>query len=173
MNKKEWALRGLRIGIVFVVLCNMLLIFFFSSQTSSESLDVTHKTLNVYYEKTGQDSVEWQEYKDMESFRVFRSKFRDLMHVVEYLSLGFWLFTLIRLYKVKHSKLFSVGIGALYSFSDEIHQAFVPGRSAELFDFCLDSVGVILGVFLAKLIYEIIRRGIAIWDKKARSEKMW
>lgn len=36
-------------------------------------------------------------------------------------------------------------IGVLYAASDEFHQLFVPGRSADLADWIADLVGVILG----------------------------
>lgn len=36
--------------------------------------------------------------------------------------------------------------GALYACTDELHQYFVPGRSAQLSDVALDSFGVLLGV---------------------------
>lgn len=39
----------------------------------------------------------------------------------------------------------SIAVGIAYAVSDEIHQMFVPGRSAELADLVADSAGVILG----------------------------
>lgn len=38
-------------------------------------------------------------------------------------------------------------IGALYGLSDELHQSFVPGRSAELGDWVADALGVLAGLF--------------------------
>lgn len=39
---------------------------------------------------------------------------------------------------------------ALYGVSDEIHQAFVPGRDAALTDVLADAVGAFFGALLAK-----------------------
>ena len=36
--------------------------------------------------------------------------------------------------------------GTLYAATDELHQSFVAGRNGSLFDVCLDSVGVLVGV---------------------------
>ncbi len=36
----------------------------------------------------------------------------------------------------------------LYSFSDEFHQSFVPGRNMALADICFDSAGVFLGYWM-------------------------
>ena len=35
--------------------------------------------------------------------------------------------------------------GSLYGMSDEFHQSFVPGRSAEILDFCADALGSLIG----------------------------
>lgn len=42
--------------------------------------------------------------------------------------------------------VFAVVVSALWGLSDEIHQAFVPGRSSEVADFIADLVGSIVGV---------------------------
>ena len=36
--------------------------------------------------------------------------------------------------------------GTVYAATDELHQSFVAGRNGSLFDVCLDSVGVLVGV---------------------------
>ncbi len=38
-----------------------------------------------------------------------------------------------------------LGVGILYAISDEVHQAFVPGRDVSLGDLAADAVGVALG----------------------------
>ncbi len=49
--------------------------------------------------------------------------------------------------------------GIAYAISDELHQAFVPGRHGAPLDVVIDSVGVVIGAFLAKRRWptEIIR----------------
>jgi VanZ family protein len=42
--------------------------------------------------------------------------------------------------------LMAVFIGALYAFSDEWHQSFIPGRHADLADVAADIIGLIAGV---------------------------
>jgi VanZ family protein len=39
-------------------------------------------------------------------------------------------------------------IASLYGISDEFHQAFVPGRSPELWDWVADSTGALLAIIL-------------------------
>ena len=43
-----------------------------------------------------------------------------------------------------HAMLFAIAIGILYGMSDEFHQSFVPGRSANIPDLAADGLGVTL-----------------------------
>jgi len=81
-----------------------------------------------------------------------------LLHAGAYAVLGFLLYrafsamengaTTVRLIAM------SIFLTALYGASDEIHQYFVPSRSAELLDFAADAIGGILGVMTAMIIYK-------------------
>ena len=53
----------------------------------------------------------------------------------------------------------AIAVGIAYAISDELHQAFVPGRHGAPLDVVIDSVGVVVGAFLAKTRWppEIIR----------------
>ncbi len=42
----------------------------------------------------------------------------------------------------------SIAIGIAYAMSDEFHQAFVPGRTADVRDLVADALGVIVGTGL-------------------------
>jgi hypothetical protein len=55
-------------------------------------------------------------------------------------------------------------VGVLYGVSDELHQSFVPGRTAELGDWIADSLGVIAGVAIhtwAARRWPCLRAGLA------------
>jgi len=47
----------------------------------------------------------------------------------------------------------SITASGLYGLSDEIHQYFVPCRSADFMDFIADFIGSISGVLLYQLLY--------------------
>lgn len=51
--------------------------------------------------------------------------------------------------KTKKQKiLVSLLFGTFYASTDELHQYFVPGRSARLFDVGLDTLGVLTGIYI-------------------------
>ena len=43
---------------------------------------------------------------------------------------------------------YSAIIGVTYAITDEIHQAFTPGRAPSVTDVCIDSIGVLTGIFI-------------------------
>jgi hypothetical protein len=52
----------------------------------------------------------------------------------------------------------ATGIAALYGLSDEWHQSFVPGRSADILDVAADGLGGLLGALLGYLLSRGKRR---------------
>ena len=51
--------------------------------------------------------------------------------------------------KTKKQQTFgSLLFGVFYAATDEVHQYFVPGRSARLFDVGLDTIGVLTGIYI-------------------------
>jgi hypothetical protein len=67
---------------------------------------------------------------------------RKLAHAAEYAVLGALLARALR-----DPRLAAV-VGMLYAVSDEVHQAFVPGRMGSPLDVVIDSIGVLAGVVL-------------------------
>jgi hypothetical protein len=67
---------------------------------------------------------------------------RKLAHAAEYAVLG------ALLMRATGRAGLAFGLGALYAVSDEVHQAFVPGRMGAPLDVAIDAIGVALGVVL-------------------------
>ena len=67
---------------------------------------------------------------------------RKLAHAGEYAVLGFLLVRAVG------RELPAVVLGVAYAASDELHQHFVPGRHAAVYDVAIDAAGVLIGVFL-------------------------
>ena len=53
-------------------------------------------------------------------------------------------------------------IGIIYASTDEVHQLFTPGRSAQITDVMIDSMGVLLGILLVTLVIKLyIKRHVS------------
>ena len=65
---------------------------------------------------------------------------RKIAHALEYAVLG------ALLCRATSSPRLALLVGALYAVSDEVHQAFVPGRQGSPLDVAIDAVGVAAGV---------------------------
>ncbi len=72
-----------------------------------------------------------------------------ILHVAAYALLGFLLFRALATGRPGGNRnitlILSVLFAGLYGLSDEIHQSFIPGRSAEAADALADLVGGFLG----------------------------
>jgi VanZ family protein len=79
-----------------------------------------------------------------------------LLHAAAYAVLGLLLYRALNAMdrRIPLARLIALSacLTALYGASDEIHQYFVPSRSAEFLDFAADAVGGILGVMAATVI---------------------
>jgi VanZ family protein len=67
---------------------------------------------------------------------------RKLAHVVEFAVLG------ALLYRALMREAPAALLGSLYAATDELHQAFVPGRVGSPVDWLIDTAGVVAGVVL-------------------------
>lgn len=67
---------------------------------------------------------------------------RKAAHAVEYAILG------ALLVRAVGAAWLAVALGSLYAATDEVHQAFVPGRMGSPLDWAIDTVGVVAGVLL-------------------------
>ena len=70
------------------------------------------------------------------------------------------LMLLCKTYDIKEFDRFSISliIGIIYASSDEIHQAFVPGRGPMLTDVLIDTSGVTVGILLVIVIFKIYKK---------------
>ena len=73
-----------------------------------------------------------------------------ILHMAAYAILGALFFRALSTgrfrKRLKTAVILSILLSGLYGLSDEIHQAFVPGRSPEAADVLADFIGGILGV---------------------------
>lgn len=121
----------------------MAIIFYLSSQVSTDSSNTTNIVINIMY------SIYKALFRNNAiSLEVFANYVfaptRKLAHLTEYAILGMLFYININNNKIKYSLILSI----LFSISDEIHQYFVPGRFCSVTDVLIDTCGIVLGIFL-------------------------
>lgn len=75
---------------------------------------------------------------------------RKAAHMTEYALLAILLsihFYTINVSKIKYF-VYNIGICVLYATSDEFHQLFVEGRSGQLSDVFIDTIGIMIGTLI-------------------------
>lgn len=80
---------------------------------------------------------------------------RKLAHLTEFTILGGLLYTILRRYITYGTVIKTIGLGMLIASLDEFIQLFSPGRSSQISDVLIDTVGIIIGILLVKLAYYI------------------
>lgn len=140
---------------IILIIVWMITIFIFSGQQGNESSGTSRKfTITIIQIITGKRLELNHPFVEEIQFAI-----RKLAHFTIYAIGGFLImnYTYTIEKTMKYKVLFSIIFGGVYAITDEVHQFFVPGRSAQIFDVGIDTLGVIVGVFVYLLIRRIIR----------------
>lgn len=156
---KRWT-RAHAVGLtLLLVLSLMVMIFLFSSQPAYESDQSSGLIVSLIQKFVFPHFSEYDPAKQAQIEHGISFIVRKTAHLTEYALLGIALRMHVSAWEAHRQRkaplILPYLIGSLYAASDEIHQMFVPGRSGELRDVLLDSLGVFLGVLL-----------VSIWRKK-------
>ena len=127
----------------------MGIIFWFSAQPAVQSAGLSGGIIRRLQQLTGDVPVIGQIFVSSMAEHMLRKG----AHMAEYAVLGGLLLLCMRQYlpgnvrsSGKYQALLAFVVGVLYAASDEYHQTFVPERSGEVKDVCIDSVGVAVGI---------------------------
>ena len=139
-----------------VVISLMIGIFCFSSQTA----DISSKTSRGFSHALFSLMPWYNALGEIEQSQVlenFQFVMRKTAHYFVYALLGASMYLALKeTINKKGMYIYAFFISALYAVSDEIHQGFVPGRSCEVRDVFLDSLGVLTGILVVMLIYNLL-----------------
>ncbi len=147
----------LRIILILLLFGTFYLIFNFSSQNSEESGGKSRQITEVVT-KNVKDIQDLSKSEKIKVLYRIESIIRKIAHFSIYSFVGILVMAFLSTYNITENKriIFSLLIGVLYASTDEFHQRFVPGRSGELTDIFLDSLGVLFGCLIILLILKII-----------------
>ena len=143
----------------FLVLLCMISIFLFSSDTADESnLKSNGLIVRVAEFLAGRDLNPKEREEKIEKYVVF---VRKAAHFTIFFVLGFLVISFLKeFYEVDWKVMFFAFLFSfLYACSDEVHQLFVPGRSGNIIDVGIDSMGSYFGILLYH-IYLRFRRNL-------------
>lgn len=85
---------------------------------------------------------------------------RKLAHFGAYLILAYLVMRALTHYLVLNLKMIVIAlfICIIYAISDEVHQLFIDGRSGEVRDVLIDSIGAIVGIMVYILRMKLLHR---------------
>lgn len=144
----------LRIILWAAVIAWMALIFSFSMETAAQSSETSGGFIRYFMERWIPGFTELTDAAQHEMIESVTYFVRKSAHFCIFAGLGF--LTCAAWWScdasTKRAFLLAAVIGVLYAVSDEIHQAFVPGRACMIRDMILDTCGVLTGAGAVTLI---------------------
>lgn len=149
---------GKKIILWILVILWAATIFFFSAQpatqSSKASTGFTKKIVSVL------DVADRLSEKEIETIADNMNHFvRKSAHFCAYALLSILIYILLKEYGFKniHAMIFAVSISGLYACTDEFHQTFVKGRSGEIRDVGIDTLGAAFGVTVFNVCSYVIK----------------
>lgn len=136
------------INILLVVIW-MITVFNFSKDVGKESSNKSKLvTENIVKIVTSNKNITQEEKEEI--IARIELIIRKCAHLLLYLIGGILIMNCVYQYNISENKkiLSSFFIGLLYACSDELHQYFVPGRSAKVEDILIDMLGCVIGVLI-------------------------
>lgn len=131
----------------------MIIIFLFSNQTASKSQSVsdgfTLKLVDCFSTILNKNLDASDKAKIVKKLIFF---IRKCAHFTEYFILGLLVFLNLDAYHCNRKLLFSILFCFLYACTDEFHQIFLDGRTANFLDVLIDTFGGFVGSCLVLFI---------------------
>lgn len=153
-RRKAW----LRIVLWALVVAWMCVIFFFSAEKAAKSQQTSGRVIRTVLTVLDDEFVTLPAKKQKVKIEHWSFSVRKLAHFGIFTVLGLLSYAAFSV-DLPPRRAFSAALvlGAVRAILDEVHQAFVPGRSCELRDMCIDFVGVLLGAAFVLLISLLIQ----------------
>lgn len=125
-----------KISLLLVIIW-MIFIFIMSSFDANESSNQSNFIVNII-----------SNLFNINNIALLSLIVRKLAHFTEYFILGILTYNMIKSYDKKY--YIAIVICVIYAISDELHQILVPGRSCQIIDILIDSLGSISAILLFK-----------------------
>ena len=141
---------------IILIVIWMISVFCFSNQQGTESGDTSRKFTVAIIQILIGKSLEL----DDPFIEGIQLVIRKLAHFTVYAIGGFLMMNYA--YEInlsqKQKLLYSISFGGVYAILDELHQFYVPGRSGNIVDVGIDTLGVITGTVGYVIIRKIVKK---------------
>lgn len=159
-------LKTKRIIFLIMLAITFYIIFNFSAQEGQESSSISVKVTEFIVgiiSKIKNMDIDLKMYYVQKLHPIIRKLAHfGIYTVVGFSTMGFMCtFNMRNIFKL----IISFSIGLIYAITDEFHQYFIPGRNASITDVCIDSAGVLIGIFILITVIIFIE-SIVNWLKK-------
>lgn len=126
----------------------MLLIFYFSNQPSVSSNNSSSFIVDYidYFFNIFNINI------SLSNYNFINFVIRKLAHVFLFFVLFLLSYNMFKKFNLKNKIIYSLIFSVFYAVTDEFHQLFVVGRSCELKDIFIDSLGIFIGYLLIKVL---------------------
>lgn len=144
------------ISIVLVVLW-CILVFYLSSEVADDSSETSDSfikyILKIIFGNLDEITLE-------SITNNLQGIVRKIAHFILYTLGGMLIYNMIQYFLYSKEQIVGVSwlLGICYAFTDEVHQLFVAGRSGELRDVCIDSLGVIFGIYIILTMQRMLKK---------------
>lgn len=147
----------MKIIIRVILILWLIIIFMFSNQASDKSNTtsdhVTETITSTITTITKEGKITKEKQKEINiNTRVI---VRKTAHFLAFLILGIITFMVLKdinKLTIKYLILISISFCFIYACSDEIHQLFISGRTAQVLDILIDTIGASFGVLIMYLL---------------------
>ena len=175
LNKKENNIMYVFKQIIYALFVVFILVTIFSfsnevaDKSSSTSAKVIEGTIKMIEPKITQEKLNLK-------ISILQPIIRKCAHFTLYAALGFFTYNFVRTIRSKiiknrenTTKTFLIAsqiFCTTYSLTDEMHQMFIPGRSGEIRDILIDSLGALTGILICIVFLRLVRKIITIINKQ-------
>ena len=141
----------IRLVLWLLVLLNITLIFFFSSQPGPQSAKTSAGVTEAIARLTVKGFEQLSPAEKNKTIRALQLPVRKAAHALEFCLLGFLLLLAWSRYTIPLSRqlLLSLGIALAVALLDELFQGSVAGRGPSWSDAGIDTLGAIVGIMIA------------------------
>ena len=150
-----------RIIFIILILINCSVIFYMSNQVADNSEIQSSRVVDIISEIIPTIKNMEEPDKSILKQEVLTPIVRKTAHFSIYALLGIFTFEFVKTFKdivLKKKIMFSILFCFCYAITDEFHQTFIQGRSGEIRDVIIDTLGAFTGILIIIGITKICKK---------------